>query len=159
MTNSPNGEKKLGRPSIYSQELADLICHRTATSSFGLRKLCSLYDDLPHSDTVWDWRIKNKAFSDQYAVAKLKQAEYMAEEIIDIADDANNDWMETLPDELKSAGWKQNGEHVNRSRLRIDTRKWLAAKLLPKTYGNKESDEDKTKDSLIEKLVDKITDK
>jgi hypothetical protein len=34
-------------------------------------------------------------------------------------------------------GWEQNGEHIQRSRVRIDTRKWLLSKMLPKVYGDK----------------------
>ena len=34
-------------------------------------------------------------------------------------------------------GWELNGEHIQRSRVRIDTRKWLLSKMLPKVYGDK----------------------
>ena len=57
--------------------------------------------------------------------------ERYAEEIIEIADDAKNDWMER-------EGFKTlNQEHIQRSRVRIDTRKWLMAKLMPKKYGDR----------------------
>lgn len=59
----------------------------------------------------------------------------MADEIIEIADDGSNDWMER---EGKAA---PNGEMVNRSRLRVDTRKWLMSKMAPKKYGDKMSTE------------------
>lgn len=149
---------KIGRPSEFTQEIADLICERTATSTFGLKKLCKMYDDMPNHDTVFQWRYKNKAFADQYTKAKIAQAELLAEEIMDIADDGTNDWMETLPDEEKPLGWKLNGEHVNRSRLRIDTRKWHASKLLPKIYGNNDKDNDTDSRSLLEQALDKIPD-
>jgi hypothetical protein len=61
----------------------------------------------------------------------------MAEEMLEIADDAKNDWMERQDDEGGNIGWRLNGDHVQRSRLRIDTRKWLASKLKPKKYGDK----------------------
>lgn len=57
------------------------------------------------------------------------------EEILDIADDASNDWMERQSE--KSAGWELNGDHVQRSRLRIDARKWMLGKMQPKKYGDK----------------------
>lgn len=146
MSGDPKIEKKkMGRPTLYSQEMADLICLRTATCSFGLRKLCTIHDDLPTSETVYQWRYQNADFSAQYAQAKLKQADFMAEEILEISDDGNNDWMEALSESEKSVGWKLNGEHVQRSRLRIDTRKWLASKLLPKTYGTQASESDEEK--------------
>ena len=57
------------------------------------------------------------------------------EEMIDIADNATNDWMERQGE--KSSGWVLNGDHVQRSRLMIDTRKWMLAKMQPKKYGEK----------------------
>lgn len=158
MSRTPdNTEKaKMGRPTKYSQEVADLICLRVATTSFGLRKLCSMHDDLPTSETVYEWRSKYPNFSSSYAEAKLKQADFMAEELLEIADDGTNDWMESQSEEGGEA-WKLNGEHVQRSRLRIDTRKWLASKLLPKQYGpHTGEDGSKNGQSLAEKLIDKI---
>lgn len=149
-------KKKTGRPSLFTQELADLICQRVASCSFGLRKLCSLHDDLPTSETVYEWRYKYPAFSSQYAEAKLRQADLMAEELLDIADSGTNDWMETLSDDEKGLGWRLNGEHVQRSRLRIDTRKWLAAKLLPKQYGAAAEPENKEKSQAETYVLRKI---
>jgi hypothetical protein len=59
----------------------------------------------------------------------------MADELIDIADDGRNDWM-ARPGNA-TIGYELNGEHVQRSRLRSDTRKWLLSKCLPKVYGDK----------------------
>jgi hypothetical protein len=59
------------------------------------------------------------------------QMELMATEILDIADDGSNDTYET------DDGEKVNQDHINRSRLRVDTRKWLMSKLAPKKYGEK----------------------
>jgi hypothetical protein len=147
-----------GRPSIYTEELAELICERVATSTFGLKKLCSMYDDMPNHDTVFAWRYKNRVFSDLYTKAKIAQAELLAEETLDISDDGTNDWMETLPDKDKPEGWKLNGEHVNRSRLRIETRKFLAAKLMPKIYGNQaEKSDDDNSAKETQRLINERT--
>ena len=64
------------------------------------------------------------------------QADHFADEIIEIADDASNDWMER---ERKDGSTEAvlNYEHVQRSRLRIDARKWLMARMAPKKYGDK----------------------
>ena len=59
----------------------------------------------------------------------------MADEILEIADNGANDWMERQGE--KDAGWQANGENLQRSRLRVDTRKWLLSKALPKFYGEK----------------------
>jgi hypothetical protein len=80
-------------------------------------------------------------FREQYARARESQADYYAEEIIQISDDGTNDWMERRSEAEKGAGvdtgWVLNGEHVQRSRLRVDARKWYAGKLAPKKYGDK----------------------
>ena len=55
---------------------------------------------------------------------------------MEIADDARNDWMSYEDKNSGCESWRLNGEHVQRSRLRIDTRKWLASKLAPKIYGD-----------------------
>lgn len=126
-----------GRPSIFTQELADLICERVATHTYGLARLCEMYDDMPDKHTVNQWRFKKPDFSRQYAAAKIAQAELLAEETLDIATDGRNDYMQSLSAEEQGEGWRLNGEHVQRSKLRIDTHKWLAAKLMPKIYGAK----------------------
>lgn len=125
-------KNKGGRPSSYNQEIADRICELTATHSIGIRRLCKQYPDLPNPDTIFSWRIKYKQFSEQYAEAKRNQVEILVEEILDIADDKSNDTMTN--DEGKVVC---NTEYLNRSRLRIDTRKWLASKLAPKIYGER----------------------
>lgn len=151
----PEEQKKMGRPTLFSQELADLICERVATSTLGLARLCELHDDLPVKSTINLWRYKYPDFSTQYAQAKLYQADLLAEEILDIADDSTNDWMEAWGED-GSIGWKFNGEHVQRSRLRIDTRKFLASKLLPKQYGQYSEEEQKNRSSLVEAIIDKL---
>lgn len=133
------GEKQLikgGRPTNFNQAIAERICHLTATHTVGYRRLEKMYDDLPAEQVVREWRLAHATtFGVQYAQAKFLQAELLAEECLDIADDSRNDWMESLSDEEKGNGWRLNGDHINRSRLRIDTRKWHASKLLPKKYG------------------------
>lgn len=67
-----------------------------------------------------------------YEKAKRDCAEMMAEEIIAIADDSSNDTF--IDDEGVE---HTNHEHINRSRLRVDSRKWLLSKLLPNKFGDK----------------------
>lgn len=143
--------KKNGRPTNFNDVIAKRICDLTATHTVGYRRLQKMYDDLPHEQTVREWRLAHyKTFGMQYAQAKLLQAELLTEECLDIADDARNDFMESLDEEERGLAYKSNNEHINRSRLRIDTRKWHASKLLPKIYGdfrhqevsNNEVDED-----------------
>lgn len=157
MTKEKKSRKGVGgRPTKYCEEMAKLICERVATTTFGLGRLCAMHDDMPTRFTVNLWRSIYPEFSSMYAQAKLKQADLMAEEILEIADDATNDYMESLSQEEQGEAWRYNGEHVNRSRLRIDTRKWLASKLLPKQYGDKllleqkSEENEKLKQELLE---------
>lgn len=101
-----------------------------------MRSICRS-EEMPDKSTVFRWLRLHVEFRDQYTRAKEESADALSEEMIDIADDATNDWMERLSDEEKSLGYVINGEHVQRSRLRIETRKWLASKLKPKRYGDK----------------------
>lgn len=94
---------------------------------------------MPHVATVLRWLGKDEhaAFREQYARAREAQADVLADESIEIADDATNDWMEVNAADEKGEKYRLNGEHVQRSRLRVDTRKWFASKLAPKKYGDK----------------------
>jgi hypothetical protein len=92
---------------------------------------------MPCVKTVFNWFDRYPEFLQQYARAKEESADALSDEMLDIADDATNDWMERLGDDEKPVSWAINGEHVQRSRLRIETRKWLASKLKPKKYGDK----------------------
>lgn len=131
-----------GRPSIYSDELVALICERI-TDGESLRTICR-DEDMPACSTVFKWLIEKPAFSEQYARAREAQADTLFDEVLDIADDARNDWMERRGED--DAGWQANGEHIQRSKLRIDARKWMAGKLAPKKYGERIVNEHTGKD-------------
>jgi hypothetical protein len=152
----PSEKQKGGRPTDYCEETAALICERVATNTVGLLRLCAMFPDMPTKATINLWRFKHPEFSAQYAQAKLMQTELLAEECLDIADDSRNDWMESLDDDEQGEGWRLNGDHVNRCRLRIDTRKFFAAKLLPKKYGKLAEENPEKKDdsaSLLERII------
>ena len=117
----------------FSEEVADAICEGIADGR-SLRSICA-DEGMPNKATVFRWLAVNDAFRDQYARARDAQADALFDEILDIADDASNDWMERNGDGPE--GWILNGEHVQRSRVRIDARKWMAGKLRPKKYGEK----------------------
>jgi hypothetical protein len=75
-------------------------------------------------------------FFAHYARARDLGADAIADEILEISDDRSNDWMDrSLPD--GSVKREPDHEHINRSRLRVDTRKWLLAKMAPKRYGDR----------------------
>ena len=126
---------KVGRPSDYTEELAEAICLRLAEGE-SLRSVCS-DDGMPSKQAVLRWLNRHEKFRAQYVRAKEQGAEAIAEELFDIADDGANDWMEKLDKEGVCIGYQLNGEHVQRSKLRIDTRKWYLSKIMPKKYGDR----------------------
>lgn len=107
-----------GRPTDYTEELADLICERIALGE-SLRSICE-DEDIPAMSTVFKWLNEHTQFSEQYARAREEQAEAFADEIVTIADDA-------APD----------GACISKAKLQIEARKWTASKLKPKKYGDK----------------------
>lgn len=127
-------KNKGGRPTDYTQGLADSICSLLAEGR-SMRTVCK-DENLPHKATIFRWLRTNEEFCDQYTKAKVEGVEAWAEESIDIADDGSNDWMET--NDPDNPGYRVNGEHIQRSRLRIETRKWYASKLKPKKYGDRQ---------------------
>jgi hypothetical protein len=114
-----------GRPSKFSPELGAEICGRLAGGE-SLYSICKS-DHMPDIVTVYRWMVKDEDFRQQYARAREDQAETHADQMQEIADempplDANG---------RTDSGW------VQWQRNRIDTRKWIAAKLKPKKYGDK----------------------
>lgn len=124
-----------GRPTDYSEETVSIICERIAGGE-SLRTICD-DDALPAMSTIFKWLSKYTEFSEQYARAREVQADALFEDILPIADDGRNDWMEKHDAEGGNTGWRENGEALRRSQLRIDARKWMAGKLKPKKYGDK----------------------
>ncbi len=128
-------KKPVGRPTKYSKKLVDDICG-LIVDGLSVREI-SRREDMPAMSTIFSWLDKYEDFAEQYARAKDMQIEMMAEEILDIADDAQNDWMERRNEDGEVIGEVVRAEHITRSRVRIDARKWLMGKLKPKKYGDK----------------------
>jgi hypothetical protein len=127
----------MARPTDYNPEITSDICVRMGLGE-SLREICR-DEEMPDKSTVMRWLAKYPEFRDQYAGAREAQADYYAEEILEIADDGSNDWMERKRgDETIEV---ENHEVLNRSRLRVDTRKWLMARMAPKKYGDKVTQE------------------
>lgn len=123
-----------GRPSSFSQETADAICDRLSAGET-LRAICR-DDAMPDQTTVFRWIRTLDDFRQQYALARETQADTWADELVEIADDGTNDYVRRNHGE-DDEGWRVNGEHIQRSRLRVDARKWLMSKSAPKKYGEK----------------------
>ena len=116
-------------------KIKDTICERIANGE-SLRAICE-DKDMPNKATVFKWLAADQTFSDQYARAREAQADALFDDILSIADDGTNDWMERKNADDMNIGWVENGEALRRSQLRIDARKWMAGKLKAKKYGDK----------------------
>ena len=124
----------IGRPPKKSKKLLAEICFRIANGRT-LLDICR-DDDMPHRSTVLDWANKDETFSDTLKEAKARCLQYRADEVFDIADNGTNDWMErTLAngDTIEVV----NHEHIQRSKLRIDTRLKMLAILDANNYSEK----------------------
>lgn len=135
----PANPLKLDNRNWDRQAVMDIVCNRTASSTQSLHLILSRKHNghsLPTRDSIMRWLREDEGLATQYAEAKADQADYIADQMLEIADDATNDWMEQklLADGENPKRYKEN---TWRSKLRIDTRKWIASKLRPSRYGDK----------------------
>jgi hypothetical protein len=113
----------------YDPVLAEEILERLADGD-SLASICC-DEGMPDERSVRRWARNHDEFGDQYAIARRLGYEKRADELLEIADDASADWIET-----ENGHRVLDNVHVNRARLMIDTRKWLLSKMLPKVYGD-----------------------
>lgn len=107
-----------GRPSKYTEEIADEICTRICQGE-GVARICE-DDEMPPQGTVYVWLQKHESFREKYARARETQQDFHAEQLLEIVDEE--------PEFHHHVGWARN---------RMDARKWLMSKLAPKKYGDK----------------------
>ena len=117
-----------GRPSRYTPELGLAICLRLFDGE-SLRAICR-DPVMPSGSSVFRWLRAHPEFREQYVHAREAQAELLFDELIQIADDVSQDWV-TGPDGQR----RLNKNAIKAAKLRIDVRKWLIVRMLPKVYG------------------------
>lgn len=107
----------------FSPDLFDKVCERLANGE-SLRKICR-DDDMPSTASVCKWLANDDGgkLVEQYTRAREMQADALFDDCLDIAD--------------QYEGAEEEVDHIQRAKLRIDTRKWMAGKLRPKKYGEK----------------------
>lgn len=129
----PSEYLKRGAPEFpYDVYLAERICEAVATSTDSLKKIIEQNPGFPSEKVIRKWRYKIPTFGNMFTQAKRVQAELYVEECIDIADDSGGDAI------INEKGMPiVDGEAINRARLRVDTRKWIGCKLVPRIYGDK----------------------
>lgn len=124
-----------GHATDYTPELAASICERLVTGRT-LRDVCR-DAGMPAESTVRLWaQIDRDGFAARYRRAREIGYHAMADEMLEIADDARHDFVARK----RASGEGEpvvDHEHVSRSRLRVETRRWLLARALPKIYGDK----------------------
>ena len=94
---------------------------------------------MPDKRTVLRWLAAHESFREQYAIARELQVDHFADEILEIADDGTNDWIKRSEgdDGSEAASQLADHEHISRSKLRVEARKWLMAKMAPRKYGDR----------------------
>jgi len=117
------------------KDIFDKIC-KEIESGKSLRQVLRENDNMPSTQTLYVWIDKDPEKSKQYARSCETRADIIFDEMIEIADDGTNDYM-TKPIGDGIEVQVLNSEHIQRSRLRIDTRKWILSKMNPKKYGDK----------------------
>lgn len=106
----------MGRPRTFDREkVMKAICAEISQGR-ALARMCEENDEYPTTTTIWEWLDADPALAAMYARARQEQADYMADQIVEIADTC---------------------EDPQKARLQVDARKWVAAKLKPRKYGDK----------------------
>lgn len=122
---------KMGRPTKYRDSLSNAICIRLMLGQ-SMNSICKL-DMYPKKTTIYRWLLEKPDFRDKYQQAREMQQEHYLDEIIEIADDGDSDYVQK-----KGSDHEQfNSEHVQRSRLRVDTRKWVMERMAARKYAPK----------------------
>lgn len=126
--------RPIGRPTKYAADIADAIIERMSDGEM-LTAICGDVD-MPSRTTAYRWLSENPSFQAAYTRAREEQAHLIVDEMIQIADDISED-MVSVPDGKGGTKDIVNAEHIQRSRVRIETRKWIASRLLARVYGDK----------------------
>ena len=112
-------QTRRGAPSKFSDELFDEICAYLALG-MSLKQICREIPGMPTSETIRVWLLNDRELSARYARAREAQADFLADELVEIADSVPVD-----------------RDAIEKAKLQSETRKWIAAKLKPKKYGDK----------------------
>ena len=151
----------VGAPTTFNEHIASVICIRIAEGE-SLRKI--LRDQgMPAQSTVYEWLLRHPEFAEQYTRAREEQADSLADEIIDIADEQPE--VVAVTDKKTGAliEHKLDGAFLQWQKNRIEARKWTAMKLKPKKYGDRVAVEGveggaaiKTEDANADKFLEII---
>lgn len=128
---SEQSSKPVGRPSKFSQDLADEICSLIADGK-NLRKICRENEHFPAWQTVYHWEEKYPEFKEAILRAREVGFHAIAHDTIDISDDGSNDtYLDAEGNERVAT------DVIQRSKLRVETRLKLLSKWCPRIYGDR----------------------
>jgi transposase len=129
---APAEAKPPGRPSTFSQTIADAICDRLADGE-SLRTVCR-DERMPGKSTVFRWLAANQVFQDQYARACEVRADEIFDQMLEIADTPQ------IGEKRTTKEWGtevSKADMIDHRKLQVETRKWALGKMMPKKYGDK----------------------
>lgn len=121
----------------YSDAIARKICEKLMQCK-SLKEICK-DPRMPSKNRVIKWLADPRLteFREMYYYARRVAAEIHIDEIFEIADDGSNDWKAKYDKDGELIDMVPDNEAIQRSRVRIDTRKWYASKMVPRIYGDK----------------------
>ena len=137
-----------GRPSKYTQEIADIVCERLALGE-SMRSVAR-DEAMPAVSTLFKWIRELPEFSAQYDKAKIESADCLVEDMLDIADNQAVQRVNHDGEDIEVV----TAVGVAHAKLRVDTRMWAASKLKPKKYGEKIAQEITGKDGGAIEVAD-----
>lgn len=142
-------KRKIGAPTMYTEEYGDFICEKIATHPVGYETIRKIFPELPASITLREWRLKHSSFAAKYLDAKSLQAQVLVEEVD-----------EMIPGDIKYYVDDKGNERIDAPSAslviaKINNRKWTAARLAPRIYGDKyieslQADNERVKQELQE---------
>jgi hypothetical protein len=106
------------------------------TTNLSLYAVCHAKPGWPSHNTLMEWVAESAEIAQMIARARETKADCLAEQVVEISDDTSEDYFETSKGERYP-----NPTAVQRSRARMDSRKWLAAKFMPRVYGDQPPDQ------------------
>jgi len=153
-------KKPVGAPTTYNNHIATVICIRIAEGESLNRILKE--QGMPAQSSVYEWLLRHPEFAEKYTRAREEQADTLADEIIDIADESP-ETVEVRDKEGNVLDIKIDSGYVSYQKQRIEARKWTAMKLKPRKYGDRVALEGveggaaiKTEDTNANKFLDII---
>lgn len=130
-------KKKTGpKGHVYDVKIAKALCREISVSEKGIKKILKDNPTWPCDKIIFEWRLDYPEFAEMMCTAKRNQVERIVDEMMEIADDASLDTITKVGSDGKE--YKVcDREWVARTKIRIDHRRWLVSKLVPKMYGDK----------------------